>query len=242
MTLRKELYRALSHYHIIRPSQADTLTEQCPSGEHCVRHLSHSYKAARSFLFGQLHLQRDREGYYIKGVYCNHKFRNSDFPQGKGLGENQIPSSFVINAEHTWPQSKFNKTLEISLQKSDLHALFPTSREANTLRSNLDFQEIDKVEDAVCEESAKGSHEQKSGDYFEPPQEHKGNVARALFYFAVRYNLNIVDHVENTLRFWHLSDPVDEEERTRHEKVFVFQQVRNPFIDYQQLVSFIEDF
>lgn len=240
--LKAEIYKVLNNFHVHQENHEDLILSECPANTDCYAHKSYSYKTARTFLFGNLHLQKDQQGLYIKDVYCNYKFRNSDFPSRDGLGEGQIPSSRIINAEHTWPQSKFNTRERPYLQKSDLHALFPSSSEANSLRSNYDFQELDNITASVCNKSAKGTVQQSSEDFFEPPQEHKGNVARALFYFAVHYNMEIKDSVENTLRLWHLSDPVDSEEIERHEKVFDFQQVRNPFIDHPDLVNLVDNF
>ncbi len=62
------------------------------------------------------------------------------------------------------------------------------------------------------------------GTYFEPPVEHKGNVARSLFYFSVRYQIAIEANKEIFLKFWYMLDPVDEKERERHEKIADIQK------------------
>ncbi|MCB0355435.1 MAG: endonuclease [Bdellovibrionales bacterium] len=240
--LKHELYNILNSYHISEPTTEDIIVKKCPNEKNCWRHQFKTYKEARQFLFGDLYLEHDSDGPYVKGVYCNYKYRNQDFPKGDGLGENKIPAVNIINTEHSWPQSKFNPKEPKKLQKSDLFILFPASREANSLRSNLDFQELDTIEDSVCNESAKGFAKFMDGKFFEPPAEHKGNVARALFYFSVRYRMPIADSVENTLRLWHINDPVDTLEYTRNEKIFTFQKVRNPFIDHEWLVNFINNF
>ena len=75
-----------------------------------------------------------------------------------------------------------------------------------------------------------------------PPAEHKGNVARALFYFAICYNLSISETEEFYLRQWHLFDPVDAEEIERNDQIEELQGNRNPFIDNPELVSSIRNF
>ena len=75
-----------------------------------------------------------------------------------------------------------------------------------------------------------------------PPIEHRGNVARALFYFSVRYGMSISAVEESSLRSWHMEDPVDEAELERHEQIFSIQRVRNPFIDFPELVEDIDNF
>ena len=82
----------------------------------------------------------------------------------------------------------------------------------------------------------------KRSNYFEPPQRHKGNVARALFYFSVRYRLAISATQEAHLRAWHRKDPVDESEKNRNDLVQEIQGNRNPFIDFPHLVDSIDDF
>jgi endonuclease I len=81
-----------------------------------------------------------------------------------------------------------------------------------------------------------------SQEVFEPPQDHKGNVARALFYFATRYELTIGKAEEEVLRKWNQEDPVDQEELDRNEEIFKVQQNRNPFVDFPELVDRISDF
>jgi endonuclease I len=70
----------------------------------------------------------------------------------------------------------------------------------------------------------------------------RGNVARALFYFAVRYDQPIDDREERILRKWHAEDPPDAGERARNDRVERAQGNRNPFVDRPELVARIRDF
>ncbi len=47
---------------------------------------------------------------------------------------------------------------------------------------------------------------------------------------------------EKALREWHVADPVDAAERAKHDIVARYQNVRNPFVDFPQLVDQIADF
>lgn len=79
----------------------------------------------------------------------------------------------------------------------------------------------------------------------------KGDVARALFYMAVRYNgLNVVNGnpTENilgqigdltTLLSWNQLDPSDDFEMNRNNYVYTWQLNRNPFIDHPNLADYI---
>ncbi len=241
--LKDKLYRILSRFHIPQNGKGDLILERCPANQDCVSHQYFSYNSARKELFGTLHLNKKGSKYFISCVYCNIEYSSADFPKNQGPGPGRTPDPRVINAEHTWPQSRFNRNYETGLQKSDLHALFPTTASTNTQRGNLPFGVVQTSRTSTCPDSKRGlARRDPSSLVFEPPRSHKGNVARAIFYFATRYQLEIEDGEEEELREWHKIDPVDEYERTRHEEIFRVQQVRNPFIDHPDLVQHIQDF
>jgi deoxyribonuclease-1 len=233
-TVRDHLFQVLNTQHQRVQGGHDKLGCSSRSKGECYRQIDLGYKGARKVLFGKLHLEKDGQGYYIKDVYCRKEFRRSHTRMGPG----QIPNSNVLNCEHTWPQSKFSGQFSKSLQKSDLHHLYPTDSHANSVRSNFEFGNVDgRTVDSDCT----ASHTEGPGR-FEPPSEHKGNVARAVFYFATRYNMKINRQQEETLRQWHLLDPVDAEEMERNEIVYSVQKNRNPFVDMPELVGKITDF
>ena len=145
-----------------------------------------------------------------------------------------------IRDRHTWPQSWFGSQNK-DFKKADLHALFPSNSRANSNRSNNPFGNVDRNESSVCSAAKSGWSDDLRETAYEPPNSHKGNVARAMFYFAVRYSMNISDAQEKILKEWHELDPVDEAEKTRNNQVFDFQNTRNPFIDFPQLVSAFKD-
>lgn len=85
----------------------------------------------------------------------------------------------------------------------------------------------------------------------------KGDVARALFYMAVRFNgLNVVNGDPSeylvdgttpsgnigdlaTLLSWNVSDPADDFEMNRNNVIYDWQMNRNPFIDHPLLADYI---
>jgi len=85
----------------------------------------------------------------------------------------------------------------------------------------------------------------------------RGDVARALFYMAVRFDgLNLVNGDPSeylpstsiasgnigdlaTLLVWNHSDPKDDFEMNRNNYIYTWQMNRNPFIDYPLLVDYI---
>lgn len=63
---------------------------------------------------------------------------------------------------------------------------------------------------------------------FEPRNEHKGNVARTLFYFAVRYDRPLRPWQEKALRGWNALDPPDADEVARTNNIELVDGTRNP--------------
>jgi hypothetical protein len=90
-----------------------------------------------------------------------------------------------------------------------------------------------------------------NGPTLTPTSSWKGDVARACFYMAVRYNgLNVVNGNPNesiigqigdltTLLTWNQTDPRDDFELNRNNYIYTWQMNRNPFIDYPTLVDYV---
>jgi hypothetical protein len=83
--------------------------------------------------------------------------------------------------------------------------------------------------------------ELKKNTSFEPREDHKGNVARAVYYFYTMYpskagNISRIAD-KDTLFKWHTDDPVDTAERIRNDRIEARQGNRNPYIDYPSLVA-----
>ncbi len=143
-----------------------------------------------------------------------------------------------FDTEHTYPQSFFN---EYEPMRSDLYHLYPTYSVANNARSNYPFGIV--VSNITWQMGgSKRGLDSLGTIVFEPRDVHKGNVARSLFYFCVKYN-NITPggfmtaRQENVLRLWNNTDTVDWRERRRNDSIAKYQKVRNPFIDHPELVE-----
>jgi deoxyribonuclease I len=194
------------------------------------------YDRARTFIFSEFYVTHENNSYIVKDVYCEKDYvvpaPNNGFPDGG-----------VINVEHTWPQSKFSGSFPKDLQKSDIHHLFPTDSGLNADRASYTFGEVFKDKKPLkCNISRLGYAANSSQVIFEPPVAHRGNVARALFYFAVNYQMRIDNQQEAFLRKWDREDPVDDEEELRNDEIFKIQKNRNPFIDFPNLADQIKDF
>lgn len=195
------------------------------------------YEKSREYLMQEIYLEKDAQGFYVNDVYCGIKYREH-------VGPKIMPNHNKLNVEHTWPQSRFNKRKNRAFQKADLHHLFPSDSKANGKRGNLSFFEFTRGSAATpgCIQSRYGVIDGTGKHGFEPPANHKGNVARALFYFSLRYDIRIKDYEEIILRQWNLLDPVDEQEISRNGLIEQIQGNRNPFIDDPELSDLISDF
>lgn len=143
-----------------------------------------------------------------------------------------------FNTEHTWPRAEgADKEPELS----DMFHIYATDKNANSKRGNYAFGNV--TQNIFWEDGgSKLGLNDDNGERFEPRDVHKGNVARSMFYFAIRYynkfnNFNFLAKQENDLREWMDVDPVDFRESRRNDSIYKYQQNRNPFIDYPQFLE-----
>jgi len=185
---------------------------------------SYSYTEARQLMFSDI----DNKNGYVEGVYTGVKIKTSGIPDGT-----------VMNCEHTWPQSQFGSD-QAGIKKTDLFHLYPADSKANSIRSSYHFGEV--VSAKWEKNGSKLGTDAHGATVFEPRDVHKGNVARSIFYFSVRYGMKIGANEEEVLRKWNKLDPVDDAERARCNKIYSYQHNRNPFIDHPEFVDKISDF
>ncbi|HEY3448407.1 MAG TPA: endonuclease [Myxococcales bacterium] len=150
-----------------------------------------------------------------------------------------------MNVEHTWPQSEMGAAL--AQGEADLNHLFPSESDFNLRRSSWPFADTACDARGDCLWSKGGSNidyapGSTSDRIVEVRPERRGDVARAHFYFSVRYELPIDAAEERVLRCWNWSDPPDAEERARNGRVEAIQTKRNPFVDRPDFVERIADF
>ncbi len=165
----------------------------------------------------------------------------------------------VWNREHLWPRSRGID--DSGPDTSDLFSLRPSFGSINSSRGNLIFDDSDPEDSGYLPPGSfvLAPEVSRDADSWEPPDNVKGEIARAMFYMAVRYDgsdsstknlilnndpqflsdsfipeLGILD----TLLTWNREHPVTDAERLRNQKVFNdFQENRNPFIDFPEFVD-----
>ena len=201
-------------------------------------HSSVGYNAARQEMYSDI----DNENGNVFCVY-------SGFNQAAAFTTYLNP----INAEHTVPQVLFNSNEPM---RSDVHHVFPTHQDVNSARGSMPFGESqDSSTDnwyigdssglfninSIPNSDIDDYSERDIGDVFEPREDHKGDVARAVFYFYTMYpdivgNISEVGDI-NTLHQWHLNDLPDAKEIERNDKIQALQGNFNPYINMPELLS-----
>ncbi|WP_407649673.1 endonuclease I family protein [Goodfellowiella coeruleoviolacea] len=153
------------------------------------------------------------------------------------------------NREHVWAKSHGDFGTATG-PGTDVHHLRPEDVSVNAERGNKDF---DEGGSAVSE--APGNY--TDADSWEPRDAVKGDIARMIFYMAVRYegddgfpDLEVNNSVNNgsnpylgrlsVLLAWNAEDPPDAFEQRRNQVIYDdYQHNRNPFIDHPEWVNAI---
>lgn len=200
------------------------------------KHSQLGYTNARRRMYNYI----DNDNSRIEDVYSGYR-RNWNYG---GSGTNPDP----INCEHTVPQSFFGSSEPM---RSDIHHLFPVHKSVNSSRSSWPFGEINDNQttrwwrNGSSQSSKPSSSIDEYSEYtfgmFEPREEIKGNIARAVFYFFTMYptqagSISSVGDIQ-VLYQWHLQDPVDADEADRNDDIEFYQGNRNPYVDHPELVA-----
>lgn len=213
------------------------------SGEDLVQFLRQNYRPTQRLNYGRarekMFTEIDNRGGRVRCVYT-----------GAELATTRVPNHTVMNTEHTWPRSKFREQLPMD---ADLHHLFPTLSQPNNRRGSFPFAEIpdrdtqswwlsNNPQSNRPAQSDIDNYSESINGAFEPREDHKGNVARAMFYFWVIYRNNdiqpqFISSQLPTLAQWHINDPVDATETARNAAIQAFQGNENPFVVDSTLVQ-----
>ena len=156
------------------------------------------------------------------------------------------------NREHVWAKSH-GRFDTVKGPGTDAHHLRPEGVSVNSERGNLEFDNGGEL--YTDPDGPTGCR--RDSDSWEPRDAVKGDVARIMFYMAVRYegdpagnepNLELNDRLDNgsapfhgslsTLLKWHAQDPVDDWERRRNDRIYEKQGNRNPFIDHPEYAGY----
>ena len=198
-----------------------------------------SYNSARDAMYGYI----DNENGSVKCIYT--EFSVNNVPSNN-------PRPYIhengLNCEHLWPQSLGAGN---SPMKSDLHHLRPCKENVNSSRGNKPYDESNDSQtqtwfwlsyqlDNPPSQNIDKYSESASG-VFEPREEVKGDIARAMFYFYTMY-ANVADddffnQQKDILYQWHLDDSIEQAEISRTMEIANYQDYPNPFILDETLVQ-----
>ena len=194
-----------------------------------------SYNDARDLMFGTLNNVND-------SVACFYTDYKVYIDPNSTLAPRTQAYNAGLDTEHSWPQS-LGAT---GNARSDIHHLFPTRTYVNSARGNLPYGEIDDVLTdrwyylSLVTTTIPGANIDEYSELdldvrFEVREDHKGNIARALFYFYTMYedqaDPTFFTVQKNVLRQWSFLDPVDGEELTRTNQIAAVQDNKpNPFV------------
>ncbi len=150
------------------------------------------------------------------------------------------------NREHVWARSHALGRTGNPGPATDTHNLWPTDASINNSRASKDFDNGGTPHHEAADTFS-------DGDSWQPRDGVRGDVARTMFYMAVRYegesnepDLMLVDTTNTsgpkfgklcTLLAWHVEDAVSENERRRNNVIHQVQGNRNPFIDHPDWVN-----
>lgn len=171
--------------------------------------------------------------------------------------------------------------------KNDAHFIPPTDIRVNAWRGNLPFGRLYATNLNPCSggdgpsysptnlpcytsnvskigfNNNSGYSAGYTGNVFEPIDEFKGDIARAVLYFVTRYedvlplmystcsnttakamfdgsaNQGLKTTFLNIMKTWHQSDPVSAREIAINNRIYLHQNNRNPFVDHPEWVNTI---
>ncbi|KAL0214228.1 hypothetical protein P9112_006412 [Eukaryota sp. TZLM1-RC] len=196
------------------------------------KHKTLGYKLARQYMYNYIdNFDNTVECVYGGGVFPFKPTNGTDIKN--------------INCEHTIPQSFFKKK---NPYVSDLHHLFPSYPQFNSIRSNFPFKNLSIAEtdkwmiDTEVTKQVPQSHIQEysrgTNGGFTPRDQHKGPLARSILYFFTMYpeacKIEQVADVKLLLA-WHHQFPPLRGEKLRNERIQYVQDSINPFVLYPDL-------
>ena len=197
-----------------------------------------SYNGARDVMYGYI----DNDNGSVKCIYT--EFSVDNVPTNN---PRPIVHDGGLNCEHLWPQSMGASS---SPMKSDIHHLRPCKSNVNSSRGNSPFSEVADSQvnhwywlnyDVQNTPSQNiDEYSESASGAFEPREDMKGDIARAMFYFYTMYS-DVADpeffQIQKEILYqWHQEDPINTLEIQRTEKIADYQDYPNPFILDETLI------
>lgn len=186
-------------------------------------------------------------GVALNAVECEYSGVNYTYASGFQFWSEAGPGE--ISREHTFPQSWMPTYLDAgfddSPEVSDLHNLLPVlQEECNAVRSNYPYGDVTGTVTSSFLDTKLGNNANGQRVY-EPRDQIKGDVARAMMYHSLKNNsatndFSFPEQISLTIQYgqneyaikqWHFNDLPDNGEIARNEYIKSKQNNRNAFID-----------
>jgi len=203
-----------------------------------------SYNDARDILYSEI--DKNMSNNQVKCIYTNYYVTlPSDVDPSTYLYENGM------NCEHLWPQSMY-EVITNNNMKSDMHHLRPCKENVNSYRSNKPYNEsVDNSTNnwlwlnynySSIPTNNINEYSENNSTIFEPREDVKGDISRAIFYFYTIYKNEADDtffeEQKNILFDWHNIDNINNEEIIRTNLIASYQNnIPNPFILDSTLIN-----
>jgi len=206
-----------------------------------------SYNSARDAMYGYI----DNNNGTVECIYT--EFAVDNVPSNN-------PRPYVyengIDCEHLWPQSMYEGSQPM---KSDIHHLRPSKSNVNSSRGNKPYNESQDNQTQTWywleyqlndpPNQNRDKYSESASGIFEPREDVKGDVARAMFYFYTMYKDEADDEFfglqKEILYDWHQIDGITNNEIDRTWYIAEYQNYPNPFILDETLIQrcyFVEDY
>ncbi|MBL8950502.1 MAG: endonuclease [Myxococcaceae bacterium] len=167
----------------------------------------------------------------------------TDFYSGQTLPRDQAFGKGRFNTEHLWPSSvgpnrhRYLKGSGDVGASTDWHHLVPARIDTNSRRASIPFGDVVNVERSMAGGKASLGTDAAGRKVFEPGDDVKGNVARAMLYVHAVYGAELSKEDVEQFVQWDAADPVDAEERRRNQAIAKAQGNVNPFVEYEGLAA-----
>ena len=200
---------------------------------------------------------------YIKDYYSS---LSRFTPKNRDRGSGGTEEGQKYNREHSIPKSWWGGSTSKGSQGADPFIVLPADKFVNNKRSSYPLGKVSKTTFSSFDGYSKLGHADESYGYsgivFEPNDEVKGDLARAVFYSVIKYssaykwtsnlgsvyytgdvskNFGLTNYAVKLFKEWNEIDPPDEFEINLNKALFEIQGNTNPFIDHPEYINLIWD-
>ena len=211
-----------------------------------------SSSGSKDLLYSEVDVETRSGDDGVAGIYTDW-FVAFDCSPSRDPSQDVFNGGSGINQEHVWPRSEGTGS---GLAERDMHHLFPSRVDVNSDRGSLPFGDSNDAQTQTwyyLDQSTSTDPPLATRDLwserivntvFEPREDRKGDIARALFYVYTMYGPEGTNQVstsfftamQDTLLAWHRADPATAADIARSERVADYQTTHsgtdaiNPFV------------